>query len=152
MLADRGRSPSVEYRRLLVPLAPESASLRAMTSACRLAAERGASVTVLSVIEVPPELPLDAHMADEEALARSVLDRAQAIADLHDVGAQTRIVRARGAGPAIVDAAGRLSAEIVVLTASKETRRLRGSPALGKTASHVLQNAHCRVLLSVRKA
>jgi basic amino acid/polyamine antiporter, APA family len=149
--ADRLRVDSVEYRRILVPLTPESDSLRAMTSACRLAAERGAAVTVLSVIEVPSELPLDAHMVEEEAHARVVLDKAEAIGDVHDVDVETRVMRARGAGPAIVDEATRAGAQIIVLTASRRTPRRRRSPCFGETASYVLQNALCRVLVSVRK-
>jgi hypothetical protein len=60
-----------------------------MVIACRLSAERGAVVTVLGAIEVPPELPLDAQMPREEDEARRALAEARAVAELYGVGAST---------------------------------------------------------------
>ena len=61
-----------------------------MAIACRLAAERRTSVTAISVIEVPAELPLDAHMTDEEEQLKPVLAEASAIAELYGVRVQAR--------------------------------------------------------------
>ncbi len=56
------RRGSLSYRSILVPVVDRDVSEQAMAIACRLAVERGATVTAVSVIEVPVELPLDAHM------------------------------------------------------------------------------------------
>ena len=64
-----GPALALEYRRLLVPVVPGRASDEAVDVACRLAAERGARVTALSIVEVPRELSLDEPLAEEERLA-----------------------------------------------------------------------------------
>ena len=61
-----GAALALEYRRILVPVVPGRPSDDALDLACRLAAERGARVVALTVIEVPLELPLDAELPDEE--------------------------------------------------------------------------------------
>jgi hypothetical protein len=99
----RAHARAPGYRRLLVPVVDNAVSLRAIEVACRLAADRHASLEVLSVIEVPPLLPLEAHMLDEEAAAHRLLDRVEAIADLHGVHVSVRLVRAREAGSSIAE-------------------------------------------------
>src|SRR5438477_9944280 len=89
----RRRLRRVDYRHILVPVRDGPATAPAMTIACRLAAERHASITALVVVEVPAELPLDAHMFDEEAVAKRVLGDAAAIGDLHGVDVVPRVVR-----------------------------------------------------------
>lgn len=137
----------VEYRRILVPLAGEAGLGRTMTTACRLAAERGASVTAISVVEVPSELPLDAHMVEEEAHAKHLLTEAEAIGDAHGVTVVPLVARARSAGNAIVEEAERSGAEIIVLRATPKKRR-KHAPLFGSTAGFVLQHARCRVMVS----
>jgi nucleotide-binding universal stress UspA family protein len=119
---------------MLVPLA-ERGSTAAVVTACGLAAEHGATVRALAVIEVPAALPLDAHMLEEEAEARTMLAAAEAIGDRHGVRVERCVVRARQAGEAIVEAAQDSDAELVVL------RR-----PFDKTARYVLKHARCRVL------
>jgi basic amino acid/polyamine antiporter, APA family len=137
----------LEYRRILVPLAGEAGLGRAMTIACRLAAERGASVTAISVVEVPAELPLDAHMVEEEAHAKRLLTKAEAVGDAHGVTVVPLVARARSAGHAIVEQAERSGAEIIVLRAARSKRPKRG-PLFGSTTGFVLHNAPCRVMVS----
>ncbi len=102
----RERAAALErgYRRLLVPLVGNDESSRAMEVACQLAAEQGASITALTVIEVPPLLPLDAYMDDEEQAARRLLDRAQATADAYGVSVKLARVRTRDAAATILEA------------------------------------------------
>jgi nucleotide-binding universal stress UspA family protein len=66
----------MELRNLLVPIADNPESERAMDVACRLATDRGATITVVNVVEVPAVLPLAAHMTEEEAAAHRLLERA----------------------------------------------------------------------------
>ena len=96
-----------------------------MAIACRLAAERRTSVTAVSVIEVPAELPLDAHMTDEEEQLKPALAEASAIAELYGVGVEARTLRGRAAGEAIVEEAKQARSEIIVLSAPRKMRALR---------------------------
>jgi nucleotide-binding universal stress UspA family protein len=130
------------FRNLLVPVSDNEESERAMDVACRLAADRGASIAAVTVIEVPPDLPLDSHMTDEEAAAHLLLERAAAIADSYGVTVVPRILRARDAADAIVAQTRERRTEIVVIGAPRH----RNKP-FGSTVEHVLKKARCRVMM-----
>ena len=118
-----------------------------MDVACRLAAEHGAVITVVRVVEVPPLLPLDAHMVEEEEHAHRLLERAAAIADSYGVGIAHRIPRAREPARAIVDEAQTSHAEILVIGAPRKTGARARKGAFGSTVEHVLKRAPCRVMV-----
>src|SRR2546426_419109 len=61
------------YHQILVPVSAGRSAEEAAAIACRLAADRGATLTILTVIEVPAELPLEAQLPAEEDVARHVL-------------------------------------------------------------------------------
>src|SRR6266511_1963946 len=144
-----GRRPraSVDYRRILVPLADNPEAGRAMDVACRLASERHASITAVTVIEVPRLLPLDAHMVEEEDDARRLLGRAASIAASYGVGVSTRIVRSRDAASAIVEQAEAGGAKIVVIGGARKSGRTARSPIFGSTLQEVLKKSPCRVMV-----
>ncbi len=135
------------YSSILVPLVGSPASERALEVACRLASERGATITAVSVIEVPPLLPLDAHMHEEERDARAVLAAAEAVADSYGISVAARILRAREAATAIVEQALTLEAQIVVLGAERKPRLRARAPVFGRTVREVLKEAPCRVIV-----
>jgi basic amino acid/polyamine antiporter, APA family len=142
-----GPSLAVEYRTIIVPVVRTGESEEALVAAARLAAERGATVAVINVIEVPLSLPLDARLHDEEDLAETLLDDAQALVESYGVRAVTRLLRARRAGPAIVEEARRRHAELVVLGAPR--RAVAGRRRLfGKTVDYILRESPCRVLIA----
>ena len=142
-----GPSLTVEYRTIIVPVVRTGESEEALVAAARLAAERGATVAVLHVVEVPLSLPLDARLHGEEDQAEALLDDAQALVESYGVRAVTRLLRARRAGPAIVEEARRRHAELVVLGAPR--RAISGRRRLfGKTVDYVLREAPCRVLIA----
>jgi len=145
----RGRTRrTIAYRRILVPVFDREISEQAMAIACRLAAERRTSVTAISVIEVPAELPLDAHMTDEEEQLKPVLAEASAIAELYGVGVEARTLRGRAAGEAIVEEAKQARSEIIVLSAPRRMRALRRAAVFGSTVEYVLKHAPCRVMVA----
>ena len=80
---------------------------RRSTSPPSLAAERGAQITAVYVIEIPLDLPLVAELPAEEELANRELDEARAIGESYGVTVIPRLVRARSAGAAIVREAER---------------------------------------------
>jgi basic amino acid/polyamine antiporter, APA family len=145
-----GPGAALEYRNILVPVKPGRASEEAIDLACRLAAERRASIAALAVVVVPLELPLDTPIEEEEARADMALDAAAAIAELYGVGVTERIVRARSAGRAIVDEAERRTSEIIVMGAPRAARR---GGVFSDTVDFVLKHAPCRVMVAAgRKA
>jgi basic amino acid/polyamine antiporter, APA family len=145
-----GPSLTIEYRTVIVPVVRTGETEEALVAAARLAAERGATVVVVTVIEVPLSLPLDARMDKEQDEAEALLDDAQALVESYGVRAVTRLLRARRAGPAIVEEARRRNAELVVLGAPR--RAFGGRRRLfGGTVDYVLREAPCRVLIAAGK-
>jgi len=130
------------FRNVLVPISDNVESERAMDAACRLAADHGATIALVSVVEVPPVLPLDSHMTSEEAAAHRLLERAAAIGESYGVAADPRILRARKAAHVIVAQAERRRSEVIVIGAPRKRRK-----AFGSTVEHVLKKAPCRVLV-----
>src|SRR5689334_730781 len=92
------------YRSALVPIFGTDVSGDAMRSVAKLAGD-GATVDALYVIEVPPQLSLEAGMEAEERRAREVLDVARLRGREQKVKVRTGMIRTRNAGAAIVDEA-----------------------------------------------
>lgn len=145
----RPRGRLVGYRRVLVSLAAGPGAPQTMTVACRLAAERDALVTALSVIEIPAELPLAAQMLEEEAEAQRQGSDARAIAELYGVGIAIRLRRARFAGEAIVAEAALGGSEIIVIGMPRRpASAVRGAAVFARSVDFVLKNAPCRIVVS----
>jgi basic amino acid/polyamine antiporter, APA family len=144
-----GPAIALEYRSILVPVKPGRMSQEAVDVACRLAADRGASIAALAVVVVPLELPLDTELPEEEAKADEALDAAVAIGELYGVDVTGRLVRARSAGRAIVEEAERRQTEIIVMGTP------RRDPARGAvfsdTVDYVLKHAPCRVMVAAER-
>ncbi len=142
-----GKSLALEYRAILVPMGRDRESEEAVDLACRLAAERRATITALTVIEVPLELPLNTDLPEEEDAAYDLLDEAKAIGDTYGVKVQTRLVRARSFGRAIVDEASFRNSEIIIVGADR--RNIGGRRAIfSDIVDFVLKNAPCRVMVA----
>jgi len=135
----------VSYAGILVPLTESSASDRAVVTAALLASERKADVTLLAVIEVSRDLPLEALFPEEERDGRELLRRATAILDQYGVDSHPRLARSSSAAAAILAAAEETCPEIIVMGAE---RRLRGQARIfGDNVQAVLKAAPCRVML-----
>ena len=136
------RRPGLAYRRIVVPLVGGE-SETSVALAAELASEQGASIIAVVVIELPAELPLEAHMLEEEVQARRLIEEARAIAGSYGVRVRGRVIRARRSGQAIVAEIEAQEADLVVLrtTAGRRTR------LFGNTAEYVLKHASCRVLV-----
>src|SRR4030095_4321533 len=93
---------------------------------------------------------LDARLPEQQDDAEALLDDAQALVESYGVRAVTRLLRARKAGPAIVEEARRRDAELVLLGAPR--RAVGGRRALfGGTVDYVLRESPCRVLVAAGK-
>ncbi|MFL5959943.1 MAG: amino acid permease [Gaiellaceae bacterium] len=144
-----GVAAALEFRSILVPIAPGYASDEAMDVACRLAAERRASIVAFTAIEVPLELGLDTELPDEVREANEQLDEARAIGDSYGVRVTGRIARTRNIGRAIVDEAIRRHSEIIVMAGPRRVRLQRGRRQIfGDAVDFVLRHAPCRVMIA----
>jgi basic amino acid/polyamine antiporter, APA family len=147
-----GPAAALEYRNILVPIAPGYPSDEAMDVACRLATERRAAIVALTALEVPLELPLDAYLAEQSVEANRQLDEARAIGETYGVKVIERLSRTRNAGRAIVDEATRRGSEIIVMGGPRHVRLQRGKRRIfGDTVDFVLRNAPCRVMVAAAK-
>jgi APA family basic amino acid/polyamine antiporter len=144
-----GKAAVLEFRSILVPIAPGYASDEAMDFACRLAAERRASIVAFTAIQVPLDHPLDADLPDEVREANEQLDEARAIGDSYGVRVIGRIARTRNIGRAIVDEAMRRDSEIIVMAGPRRVRLQRGRRQIfGDAVDFVLRHAPCRVMVA----
>ena len=130
------------YTSIVVAALPGPDAAQAVNLACELAAEKGATIAVVSVVEIPELLPLDARMDAEEDAVHDLFLAAHALADAYGVRVRTHLARGREAGPLVVDEVRRRNAQLVLVGYAT---RERSRP--GRTAEHVLRHAPSRVLL-----
>ena len=132
-----------------MPVVRTPESEEALVAAARLASERGSRIAIVHVLEVPLHQPLDVEMPDEEAEADALLDDAEALVERYGVQVVTRLVRARTAGPAIVEEALHRTAEVIALGAPRR-RRLgpERQTLFGRTVDYVLKAAPTRVIVA----
>ena len=146
-----GPALALEYRRLLVPVVAGQPSDDALDVACSLAAERGARIVALNVLEVPLGRPLDDNMEALEDAANNELDEAIAIGDSYGIRVLDRLVRARSAGPAIVEEAERRGTEIIVIGTPRKGLTKTQKAVFGRTVDYVLRYAPCRVMVAASR-
>jgi basic amino acid/polyamine antiporter, APA family len=145
-----GPALQLEYRTIVVPVVRSNESEEALVAAARLAAERRATIAIVHVIQVPLERRLDQVTREEEDQADELLEQARALVETYGVRSMTRLVRARRAGPAIVEEAERRNAELLVMGAARRPAR-RKTAIFGQTVDYVLKASPCRVLLAAGK-
>jgi nucleotide-binding universal stress UspA family protein len=130
------------HARVLVPLVGEDAvDLPALKVAVLLLGGReGVEASLLHVIEVPFERTLDAE--DEVAVTRAdgILAKAEALLSEKGVMTRTSTVQARAAGPAIVDDANELGADLIVM-GLRYKKRFGGQWDAGRTVPYVMRNS-----------
>ena len=141
-----GPSLVAEYRTIVVPIVRSPESEDALIAAARLAADRGSTIVVLHVLELPMDRPLTADLGALEDRADELLDDAQALLEEYGVRVVSRLVRARSTPRAIVDEAVARNAELIVVGAPRTARP--GRRLLGRTAEKVLKLSPVRVLVT----
>jgi nucleotide-binding universal stress UspA family protein len=99
------------------------------------------------VIEIPPMLPFDAHMLEEEDDAHRLLDQVEALGASYGVSVSPRIVRARETAGAIVDQASRVRAELILIGVPRPTRRSLDGRMFRNGIEDVLRGAPCPVMV-----
>jgi basic amino acid/polyamine antiporter, APA family len=133
----------VEYKSVLLAFEDEPFSSDTVATAARLAARRTRGIHVISLLNVPTHLPLDAPLDAEESEAQSKIEQAKLIAGLRVTGHVLR-VRPGQAGHTIADEARSIEAAAIVM----QLRYRNGTPLYGKTLQTVLTERPCRVIVS----
>ena len=139
--------PEIEgaYTNILVPLKLGPIGEEVLATAIRLAEERGSTVSVLYVLKVPLDKPLDADMPAEGERAQESIDEVRELATEHGVTVEGTIVRARALGEAIVDRATETGADLIVMGSAPKWRRQ--SRFFSPTVDYVLRKAPCEVMV-----
>lgn len=137
------------YRRILVPITGGDDDYHVINLAGVLAERKSAEVTFVFVVEVKQALPLDAALPEYVATGESALEHAERFARdkaVHRLQKVTsELLQARAAGAAIVDEAIARESDLVMLAC--RNRYELGKTTVGDTASYVLRNAPCEVIL-----
>jgi APA family basic amino acid/polyamine antiporter len=138
----------LEYRSAIVPIFGTDVDASALRTAAKLVGE-DAMVEAIYVLRVPSQLSLDAGLEEEERLGISVLESAKVRGRKAGLKVQTRLIRTRNPGAAIVEEAERRNAEIIYLGTAHAPASER---ALGPTASYLLAHRPCRVVIETPPA
>ena len=139
-LAKRGIFGS---RNILVALSGNIIDGDLVRMACFMAKHSRSRVFVVHVMEVPRNLPLDAHLQDAEVDA--ILDRAIEAAEEAGYQVEAEVVQARDAGPGIVDEARDRDCSLIIMGLVPRYRFSRFD--MGRTVPYVLEHATSRVFI-----
>ena len=135
-------SGAFDHARVLVPLSgdPNVDDPALKVATLLLGGREGVEVSLLHVIEVPFERTLDTE--DEAAVVQAdeILTRAERMVQEKGVPTRTSTVQARAAGPAIVDDANELGADLIVM-GLRYKKRFGGQWDAGRTVPYVMRNS-----------
>jgi APA family basic amino acid/polyamine antiporter len=133
----------VEYRSILVPFEDDPFSEQTVATAVKLAARKRRGIHVISLLNVPPHLPLDAALPRQQEKAQSKVERAKLIGGQRVTGHVQRI-RPGQAPKAIIEEAESIRASAIVMQLTYRGR----TPLYGKTLQGVLGHRPCRVIVA----
>jgi APA family basic amino acid/polyamine antiporter len=133
----------VEYQSVLVAFEDDPFREETVATAARLGSHRRHGIHVVSLINVPQNLPLDARLEEAESHAQAKIERAKLVAGGRVTGHTMRI-RPGQAGHAIVDEANDIDAAAVVM----QLNYRNGAPLYSSTLRTVLAERPCRVIVA----
>jgi basic amino acid/polyamine antiporter, APA family len=133
----------VEYKSVLVPFEDDPFSELTVGTAARLAAQKRRGIHVISMLNVPAHLPIDAPLPRQQEKAQSKIEQAKLIGGRRVTGHVQRI-RPGQAPKAIVEEAVDIEAVAIVMQLTYRN----GAPLYGKTLQGVLGNRPCRVIVA----
>jgi len=142
----RARQSVASVKRILVPTIGLPYAERGVELACRLGLAQKAEILLTYVMEVPRTMPLGIQLIEAEKNANEVLDRAEAIVELHHLQSEKIFQRARLAGEEISKIAQKRNVDMIVLGV-RPKKGLRGE-IFGKTSDSILRHAPCEVIIA----
>ncbi len=131
----------VEYKSVLVAFEDDPFREETIATAARLGARRLRGIHVVSLLNVPADLPLDSRKVDEGP-AQSKIERAKLVAGGRVTGHVLR-VRPGQAGNAMAQEAEDIQAAAIVV----QLNYRNGAPLYSKTLQTVLTRRPCRVIV-----
>ena len=135
----------MEFKRVLVPVSGGEVGDEAMKLACRLTKKDKGKIWAVYVITIKRALPIDAEIDSEVHEAESMLNHIEEVAEDESCEAETDVIQAREAGPAIIDEAVERGVDLILMGISHKRRF--GQFSLGNVVPYVLKNAPCPVIL-----
>ena len=135
----------MEFHKILVPVAGTEADDETIRLACQMAKKNKAKIWAVYVITVKRSLPLDADIEPEIKKGEDILDHIESVAEEQDCEIETDLLRAREAGPSIIDEAVEQEIDLILMGVKYKSRF--GQFSLGSAVPYVLKNAPCRVIL-----
>lgn len=138
---DQKRLPDAE--RILVPVRGEPADQQALLLAGEIARHTKGTLYIVYIIEVPRTLPLHASSETELDRAESILSQMEGICERQHIRAETELLQARQAGPAVVDEAAERGVDLIIIGMSYKRRY--GEFTLGNSIPYILEHASCPV-------
>jgi nucleotide-binding universal stress UspA family protein len=145
LAAAKARRTVGAIKKILVPTSGAPHSERGIELACRLGEEQKAEIYLITVIEVPRTLPLEAPMPEAEAKAMEIIKDGETIVSLRGLPAKGEVRRGRVAGEEIIRAAKDWDADLIVMGIRSDIRMAK--EILGRTSDLVLHRAPCEVIL-----
>ena len=133
----------VEFRSVLVPFEDDPFSELTIATAARLAARKRRGIHVISLLNVPAHLPIEAPLPRQQEKAQAKIERAKLIGGRRVSGHVQRI-RPGQASKAIIEEAEQIKATAIVMQLAYRG----GTPLYGKTLQGVLGARPCRVLVA----
>ena len=129
---------------ILVPLAGTAIDPDVIEFAIALGRQTKAKITVVHVIEVKWNMPLDAVLDAELERGEEVLALAEKVAEKLGAHITTEVLQAREAAAAIVDTAVEQKSELILI--GMPYRKRLGRVYVGRTVEDVYVKAPCAVL------
>lgn len=138
-----------ERNKLLVPVTGTETDSQLLKYVTRIAHRKNSDITLIYIVEVDQELPLEADLPAEVARGETVLTNARELvkASLNHRSSyvSTDLIQARAAGPAIVDEAVQDDVDAIVM--GTRVHKKHGKRTIGETVDYVLRNAPCEVVV-----
>ena len=118
---------------------------QAIRLAAGMAKKNKGKVWAVYVITVKRALPVEAEIEQDIQKGEAVLDHMESIAEEVGIEIETDLLQAREVGPAIVDEAVELGADLILMGVTYKRRF--GQFTIGNVVPYVFKNASCRVIL-----
>jgi APA family basic amino acid/polyamine antiporter len=116
----------------------------ALQTAFQLAKIHGAEVTVMSVLEIPNALPMDAPLPEWEKISEEVLKRAEAIGREYHISPHQEIIRSRSLETAILKSSEKEHIDLIILSADYDELQKRNK--IASQTSDLLKHSKCPIL------
>ena len=134
-----------KFTKILVPVEGMPRDDEVLRLAALVARQDKAALLAIYVIEIQRTLPLETENAPKIERAELVLQHAERVTKQYGARADTDLLQARIAGPALVDEATERKVDLIIM--GIPYREPQGELRLGDTTSYVMKNAPCQVWL-----